>query len=67
MTGALEQVHIERLADRAQRLENDEAHARMLCGECQPGSVRHDTVLEARSIRAALACLGAAQGQGVAA
>ncbi len=53
----IHQDHIDRLADRATRLEAHEAHAQALCGDCVPGSVRHGEMLEARSIRVALACL----------
>ena len=46
--------HIDRLAEMLARMEAHEQHAQIICGDCQPDSIRADEAQDAKALRAVL-------------
>lgn len=47
--------HIDRLTDMLKRMEAHEQHAQIICGDCQPDSIRAGEAQDAKALRAVLA------------
>lgn len=49
--------HIDRLAEMLARMDAHEQHAQIICGDCQPDSIRAGEAEDAKALRAVLAVM----------